>query len=198
MAFLLAVLLAASLLLSGCEKKQPSPSTDEPVSSGSEITTPAAILTQDDLITQHRAWRDSEQALTVFAPKGSSRWVYCEGFGKAYKLLCARLNHPCYEISGWSGEYPLAWNYVQMEDDKWYAVDVTMDLPVFLWNPPKHTYFLVGRNSPGERRGTVFTDEHAPAEAFDTYLLENSDHPGKAMYPPEYPTLSGKGYLDTE
>ncbi len=72
----------------------------------------------------------------------------CEGYAKAFKLLCDRYNIPCVlgmglayaEETGEDGE-PHMWNYVRMEDGKWYGVDVTWDDQQ--WGI-YYDYFLVG------------------------------------------------------
>ena len=47
-----------------------------------------------------------------------------------------------------------AWNYVQMDDEKWYAVDPTWDDPIYvgsangiLTNSKKYAYFLKGSDT---------------------------------------------------
>ena len=78
----------------------------------------------------------------------------CEGYARAFKMVCDKLEIPCVLVSGratsnGSSEDHM-WNYVQMEDGKWYAVDVTWDDPAFPGNSSlnsggeDHTYFLVG------------------------------------------------------
>ena len=54
----------------------------------------------------------------------------CEGYARAYKVLCDALEIPCVLVNGYtdSGEAHM-WNNVQMDDGKWYAVDAT-------WNDP--------------------------------------------------------------
>ena len=60
----------------------------------------------------------------------------CEGYARAFKVLCDQKNIPCMLVVGFaknsagdSGESHM-WNEVQMEDGKWYAVDVTWNDPV--------------------------------------------------------------------
>lgn len=48
----------------------------------------------------------------------------CEGYAKLFKLLCDREQIPCVVVCGDTGEEHM-WNYVQMEDGIWYAVDTT-------------------------------------------------------------------------
>ena len=73
----------------------------------------------------------------------------CEGYAKTLKVLCDAFDIPCVLVSGKakdneypedpSKEEPHMWNYVQMEDGKWYLVDAT-------WNDQENkiydTYFL--------------------------------------------------------
>lgn len=74
----------------------------------------------------------------------------CEGYARAFKLVCDELDIPCVLACG--GDH--MWNCVQMEDGGWYAVDVTYDDPVVSYNgAPQNKltsggesrrYFLVG------------------------------------------------------
>ncbi len=45
----------------------------------------------------------------------------CESYAKTFAIFCQRLNIPCLPIYGNGHE----WDYVQMEDGKWYMVDAT-------------------------------------------------------------------------
>ena len=60
----------------------------------------------------------------------------CEGYSRAFKVLCDKLDIPCIISVGsaisFNGDTPEAhmWNEVKMNDDKWYAVDVTWNDPV--------------------------------------------------------------------
>lgn len=50
----------------------------------------------------------------------------CSGYASALKVLCDKLGIPCITVTGWVSENTKhRWNYIQMEDGKWYAVDVT-------------------------------------------------------------------------
>ncbi|MBQ8961483.1 MAG: hypothetical protein IJ071_09795 [Ruminococcus sp.] len=54
----------------------------------------------------------------------------CEGYSKAFKLICDELGIPCIVVVGNFEDDGLTahmWNYVKMDDDKWYAMDVTWD-----------------------------------------------------------------------
>lgn len=50
----------------------------------------------------------------------------CDGFSQSFKVLCNELNIPCIII----GNNSHAWNLVQMEDGKWYRVDLTNAAPI--------------------------------------------------------------------
>lgn len=82
--------------------------------------------------------------------------VVCEGYAEGLKYLLDKLNIPCVLVYGvgydeQGNEEAHAWNYVQMEDGKWYAVDTTWDDPIYvgssnsiIQNDYKHSYFLKG------------------------------------------------------
>ena len=82
--------------------------------------------------------------------------VVCEGYAEGLKYLLDKLNIPCVLVYGVGyddngNEEAHAWNYVQMEDGKWYAVDTTWDDPVYvgssnsiIQNNYKYSYFLKG------------------------------------------------------
>ena len=82
--------------------------------------------------------------------------VVCEGYAEAFKYLLDKLNIPCVLVYGDgydnSGNIEAhAWNYVKMDDEKWYAVDTTWDDPLYigssinyLMNSKKYEYFLKG------------------------------------------------------
>lgn len=78
----------------------------------------------------------------------------CEGYSDTLKYLLDKLNIPCVCIYGNGigddGETEFhAWNYVMMDDGKWYAIDCTWDDPIVIGNgklpeESKHRYFLKG------------------------------------------------------
>jgi hypothetical protein len=65
----------------------------------------------------------------------------CEGYAKAFQLICDAIDVPCILVSGEGDGGEHMWNYVQMEDGKWYAMDVT-------WNDSTgyDTYLLAGKD----------------------------------------------------
>lgn len=77
--------------------------------------------------------------------------VVCEGYAKSFKLLCDRYGIPCItvtgEAKGSSSDTPEGhmWNYVMMDDGKWYLVDCTWDdQTTTIYN-----YMLAGSNTMG-------------------------------------------------
>ena len=76
----------------------------------------------------------------------------CEGYAKTFKILCYYMGINCACVSGTakstSSGTPGAhmWNYVQMDDSKWYMVDATWDDS---GSSPSSRYFLVGKQSKG-------------------------------------------------
>lgn len=100
--------------------------------------------------------------------------VVCEGYAKAFKILCDKFGIPCACITG-DADGPHMWNYVQMDDGKWYLVDVT-------WDDQKNkiydTYFLAYKNK------VVFNDKILSAERTEEPLVDYF----------KYPVLSATAY----
>ena len=56
--------------------------------------------------------------------------VVCEGYSEAFKLMCDRMDIPCICVAGnlnSDSNSGHMWNYVQMDDGKWYGIDLTWD-----------------------------------------------------------------------
>ena len=82
----------------------------------------------------------------------------CEGYSRAFKILCNQLGIPCMLAVGDAYSYVGAtpeshmWNEVKMNDGYWYAVDVTWNDPVCSDDDPKTSgsenekWLLLGRN----------------------------------------------------
>ena len=121
------------------------------------------LLEVHDWLTHNNAYNQEANAAQTPAGYGSSTpWEaisaltgdtsmqpVCEGYARAFKLICDELKIPCVLVSGLGNVGAHMWNYVQMEDGNWYAVDVTWDDPTGgeTGNVSGHetdTYFLVG------------------------------------------------------
>lgn len=103
------------------------------------------IRYMNNWLTRHNAYNscyDSQNSPSIVwspmsALRGTSgeRGPVCEAYARAFKVLCNKLNIPCMlavgDAIGSRGDTPEShmWNEVKMNDDLWYAVDVT-------WNDP--------------------------------------------------------------
>lgn len=74
------------------------------------------------------------------------RIVVCEGYAKAFKILCRQFGIECALIIGRAGGENHMWNYVKMDDGKWYLVDTTWDDQS---GGIRDTYLLAGSLSQG-------------------------------------------------
>lgn len=90
----------------------------------------------------------------------------CDGYAKSVKILCDQMGIPCVIVAGAAvqsnSEEPHAWNYVQMEDGLWYAIDLT-------WNDEGESastdYFLIGAQTAPSGRAP-FIESHLPDGKF--------------------------------
>ena len=103
----------------------------------------------------------------------------CEGYANSFKLLCDKFGIPAVHIKGTAGG-PHSWNYVQMEDNRWYGVDSTWDDGSSLI----YTYFLIGSNST-VFNGKTFGEDHIPGNQVMTT---------PTVYPLVYPDLAAEKY----
>ena len=109
----------------------------------------------------------------VTALKGSTglNGPLCESYSRAFKVLCDALEIPCVLSDGYAGDSLQCipglhmWNAVEMDNGKWYAVDVT-------WNDPRvigtdaavsgyenECYLLVGKYTKN-KNGLTFCQSH--------------------------------------
>ena len=107
--------------------------------------------------------------------------VVCEGYSRLFSILCHDYEIPVMNVEGYSysgGSLDHMWNYVQMEDGKWYLIDLT-------WNDDgeiaRTTWNLRGGNT------TIASGNHVPA--------------GRLFYSREYekftlPVLADSTYTD--
>ena len=91
----------------------------------------------------------------------------CAGYAKMMKLQCNKYGIPCVLVTGVtdSGEYHM-WNYVQMENGIWYAVDATWDDQ----STTMYDFFLVGSETYSSAAfGTKkFGNTHIPSGKWTT------------------------------
>ncbi len=104
----------------------------------------------------------------------------CEGYARAFKLVCDALGIPCILVDGWAGGGGHMWNQVKL-GGKWYAVDATWDdtavngISAKISGYEKHDYFLVGS-------GTFDSNQRAFSE---THTVNGERMPGIIMAVPE-------------
>ncbi|MGN0382719.1 MAG: leucine-rich repeat protein [Eubacterium sp.] len=124
------------------------------------------------------AYYKAHSAIPAFNGDGLS---VCEGYAKAFKILCDRFNIPCVLVVGTgvtsTGSENHMWNYVMMDDGLWYGVDVTWDDQSDII----YKYFSAGTESSGIN-GT-FGTEHIERADFNGWgydfvypLIQNSEY----------------------
>lgn len=118
----------------------------------------------------------------------------CEGYAEAFKLLCDRENIPCIIVVGTGNGGAHEWNYVQMEDGKWYGMDVTWDDQTSNDNNSKicYDYFLTGSESInnaifGKKKFGNGTDS-------DGDHINSGTHFTNSTYALTYPVISQQSY----
>jgi len=128
---------------------------------------------------------NSRECVSALVGSVGTSGPICEGYSRAFKVLCDRIGIPCVLVDGTafngtsSGGH--MWNYVQMENGKWYAVDVT-------WNDPtvagvssavsgheNEKYFLVGSST--KISGTEFIVSHPVSNVVYTNGFEYTNGP---------------------
>lgn len=116
---------------------------------------------------------------------GDSHDPVCDGYSGALKMLCDKLNIPCVLVISVTNDPGHMWNNVQMDDGKWYNIDLT-------WNDTgaeNNAYFLVGQKT--QINGRAFDMEGDHFEASISQMLSN-----KALTPNvfSYPTKNAESY----
>jgi len=103
----------------------------------------------------NNAGNDAHECITALTGTYGTNGPVCEAYARAFKVLCDAVSIPCVLVDGTavtdSGSGPHMWNYVQMDDGKWYGVDVT-------WNDP-----------------TTGTENVISGAEHENYLLVGSD-----------------------
>ena len=101
----------------------------------------------------------------------------CEGYARAFKVLCDEKSIPCVLVEGFAktartsaGESHM-WNEVQMEDGLWYAVDVTWNDPTDSKNRKEsgmesHNWLLLGSQDKVSN-GFTFSESHPVGITWD-------------------------------
>ncbi len=122
----------------------------------------------------------------VFFPSSALLAPYstvCDGYSKAFKMLCDENNIPCIIIVGYAGNVGHAWNYVKM-NGRWYATDITWDDLDNSSSVCSDEYFMMGANT-SDTYGRAFSATHtATGDRYTNVTLV-------------YPDLSASAYTPT-
>lgn len=132
----------------------------------------------NEWLTKHNSYNSSSNLNNISndcrecisALKGSvgEQGPVCEAYAKALKVLCDNAQIPCVLVNGVAyngfGTEAHMWNYVQMDDGKWYAIDITWNDPVVsgtnsaVSGYENENYFLAGSKT--VIHGYSFEDSH--------------------------------------
>ncbi|MDR1629382.1 MAG: hypothetical protein LBS36_04095 [Oscillospiraceae bacterium] len=120
----------------------------------------------------------------------------CEGYARAFKALCDREGIPCVLVSGQGVASSIEshmWNYVQMEDGDWYAIDVTwgdQDGGAVLYD-----YFLAGADTLCRGSQTrTFSQSHLSFNVISTCTIISGSRSETIEIQVEYPEISRTAY----
>lgn len=114
----------------------------------------------------------------------------CYGYATAFKVLLDAAGIPNAYIEGWAynqnnwpnGEQH-AWNYVQLDNNAWYAIDPTWDDPKLTAGQARFHYFLVGSETETE---TSLSGREQFGQNHDASAAKSP----ASQYSLTYPTLS--------
>ncbi|MEY8459721.1 leucine-rich repeat protein [Eggerthellaceae bacterium 24-137] len=74
-----------------------------------------------------QGYKEAYECTSALDGREGDRGPVCEGYARAFKVLCDAVEIPCVLVDG-DASGPHMWNYAQV-DGRWYGVDVT-------WNDP--------------------------------------------------------------
>lgn len=142
-----------------------------------------------DMITYTYADASDPDSLMAHQPTGAllKGKAVCEGYSEAMKLICDRENIPCIIVIGTGNGGAHAWNYVQMEDGKWYGLDVTWDDQTNTY----YDYFLVGSESVNAVFGKT---KFGNGSDGDGNHVNGGTHFSTALYTLSYPAITAQSY----
>ncbi len=138
-----------------------------------------------DALCRRIVYGESSYAHQIYGALVPGRCV-CEGYAKAFKAICDREKIPCVLVSG-SGINSAGmaqahmWNQVQMEDGKWYGVDVTWDDQSDII----YDYFLCGSTTAAA---------HSGGRSFSAVHKADGDFNQSGFVSYAYPVLAQSAY----
>lgn len=118
-----------------------------------------------------KADSDAWECISALTGKSGTGGPVCEGYARAFQVLCNKLNIPCVLVDGTAISFlndepeEHMWNYVQL-DGGWYAIDVTWNDPFITSKPDvknsgkeNRKWFLLGSDSEVDE-GLTFKKSH--------------------------------------
>ena len=154
-----------------------------------------AVATGNSAAASATAWK----CISALSGSTGNDGPVCEGYARAFKVLCDRLGIPCVLNEGYArtakeaASEPHMWNYVQL-DGCWYGVDVT-------WNDPVSKKAPDAACSGSEQEKWLLLGSETPVDGSLTFLashpVRNEVNSGGTSYA-NGPVLSKKeyGYVD--
>lgn len=157
----------------------------------------------NDWLTRHNSYSSAygtgDFSPIVWSPMSALRGStgpegpVCEGYSRAFKILCDAVDIPCILAVGdarssrYSAPESHMWNEVRMDDDKWYAVDVTWNDPVTgMSNEPDNSgyenedWFLLGKNDIVSNNFT-FAQSHPNSIIYGQDQMDKWDYDGGTL-----------------
>lgn len=126
----------------------------------------------------------------------NKREAVCEGYAKAFKILCDKARIPCMLVSGTAvssletGNH--AWNMVQMQNEKWYMVDTTWDDRKKSNMPTSYNYFLCGTDTRMINNSNLkFSEDHIAGRS------ASADSEYNSYSKPKWPVASTIRYSES-
>lgn len=118
---------------------------------GADATACEIVQAVHDYLCDTVSYQQNTYAWTAAGVFLKDRQVVCEGYAKAFKILCDRMGVETVLVPGSAlksngNREGHMWNCVKMENGNWYLVDVTWDDQS---SGIRHTYFLAGSSSQG-------------------------------------------------
>ena len=160
----------------------------------------AAAAAESDTYSKIRAVHDALAAANVYGDtnedlshtaysaliSGDQYEPVCDGYSKAFKIICDLLEIPCATPS--SADH--MWNNIKMENGVWYNLDLTWDDD---GEAVRYDYFLIGSQT--GINGEIFSQQkdHIEENPYNSYLAEDK---GRYLNPVtlRFPAKSATAY----
>ena len=152
------------------------------------------LLYVHDWLTEHNVYNEAAAARgadcdylpwTPLSALTDVSQPVCEGYAKAFKMVCDELGVPCILVGGYYNGAGHAWDQVKL-GGRWYAVDATIDDPIVsgvrsvVSGAESRKNFLVGANTLVD--GVAFSRSH----------LTGGESSENVVF--DYPALSPSAY----